>query len=276
MQRHAVCPCEACLAISNLSLKFVVHHGPLAEIKVGRFVKQSGPEMIVAHRLLKNSIASNEYLLITEKLLQQVADAAEPVDMEWTTASEEYAAIGKVPYYFTLLNEARKNVPEPPLPPTYRTDHTAFLEIPIAAPFREVYMAVMNIPCRAEWMPGLQNVAQDAPLVYVGSVHYCTFDDYQAIVSPLRMTLSADGIIYAESCQMKEMNLTLVHEFVFRKTDEKSCTFATRFMNATASPIPEAIHAALSEHMLRMAQKLKAHCEKATLGVGDWGLGVGS
>jgi hypothetical protein len=81
------------------------------------------------------------------------------------------------------------------------------------------------------------------------------------------MTLSADGIIYAESCQMKEMNLTLVHEFVFRKTDEKSCTFATRFMNATAAPLPGAIHAALSEHMQRMAEKLKAHCEKAMMAV---------
>src|SRR5215467_2263501 len=42
MQRHTICPCGACQAIINLTLKFVVHHGPLAEIKVGRFVTQSG------------------------------------------------------------------------------------------------------------------------------------------------------------------------------------------------------------------------------------------
>ena len=265
MQQYAVCPCEACLAIGNLTLKFVVHHGPLAEIKVGRFVKQSGPELIVAHRLLKNSIGNNEYLLMSEKLLQQVADASEGTEMEWTCASEEYSSIGKVAYRFTLLNEARKNVPEPPVPQNYRTDNTSYLEIPIAANFRDVYMAVMNIPGRSEWMPGLQSVEQDKPLVYVGSVHYCSFEDYQAIVSPLRMTLSGEGILYAESCQMKEMNLSLVHEFVFKKIDEKTCRFASRFMNAGESPVPEAINAALSEKMQRMAEKLKAYCEKMAM-----------
>ena len=73
MQQHTVCPCGACMAIINLSLKFVVHHGPVAEIKVGRFVKPSGPELIVAHRLLKNSIGNSEYLLLTEKLLSSLA-----------------------------------------------------------------------------------------------------------------------------------------------------------------------------------------------------------
>src|SRR5689334_17257897 len=37
MQQHTVCPCTACLTISNLTLKFVVHYGPLAEMKVGSF-----------------------------------------------------------------------------------------------------------------------------------------------------------------------------------------------------------------------------------------------
>jgi class 3 adenylate cyclase len=69
MQQHTICACGACQAIIELSLKFVAHHGPLAEIKIGKFVKQSGPEMIVAHRLLKNSINNHEYLLLTEKLV---------------------------------------------------------------------------------------------------------------------------------------------------------------------------------------------------------------
>ena len=121
-----------CQAIINFTLKFVVHHGPVAEIKVGRFVKPSGPEMIV-HRLLKNSIANNEYLLLTEKLLQHLDDEPE-VEMAWTRSSKEYPSFGKVGYRFALLNEARKNVPEPPLPQNdYRTDNTSYLEMQIAA-----------------------------------------------------------------------------------------------------------------------------------------------
>jgi hypothetical protein len=261
MQQHAVCPCGACLAIGDLTLKFVVHHGPLAEIKVGRFVKQSGTEMIVAHRLLKNCINSNEYLLMTEKLLEH-AGPVEMDEMNWTSSSEEYASIGKVDYRFALLNEARKKCPEPPELPGYYKDDTVYLEIPVAASFRDVYMVMMNIPGRAEWMPGLQKVEQDMPQVFVGSIHYCTFDNYQAIVSPLKMTLSADRIVYAESCQIKETGLTLVHEYIFYKMDEKTCRVAYRLMNAGSSPVPDAMKVVLAERMKQIAEKLADHCVK--------------
>src|SRR5688572_16807442 len=36
IQKHSVCPCGACLCIGQLNVKFIVHHGPVAEIKVGR------------------------------------------------------------------------------------------------------------------------------------------------------------------------------------------------------------------------------------------------
>ncbi len=124
IQQHNICPCGACQAIINLSLKFVAHHGPVAEITVGRFVKQSGPAMIVAHRLLKNSIDNHEYLLVTEKLLEKVTNSSDPIEMEWTNSSEEYPSIGTVDYHFALLNQARKKVPEPPEPQQYTYNQT--------------------------------------------------------------------------------------------------------------------------------------------------------
>ncbi len=262
MQQHMICPCGACQAIINLSLKFVVHHGPVAEIKVGRFVKPSGREMIVAHRLLKNSIANNEYLLLTEKLLQQGGDEPE-VEMLWTRSSEEYPSIGKVDYRFALLNEARKNVPEPPQPQNeYRTDSTSFLETQIGAYYMDVYMMVTAIPGRAEWAPNLKKVEQDGPGVYVGSVHRCSFDNYHAVLSPMRMTVSDEGIMFAESCRIDEMKLALVYEYVFKKTGDKTSIFSCRFMNANESQLPEETTAVLFGNLQLMAERLKEHCEK--------------
>jgi hypothetical protein len=262
MQQHTICPCGACQAIINLSLKFVVHHGPVAEIKVGRFVKPSGPEMIVAHRLLKNSIGNNEYLLLTEKLLQNVDD--EPgVEMVWTRSSEEYPSIGKVDYRFALLNEARKNVPEPPeLRNEYRTDNTSYLEMQIAADYMDVYMMVTGIPGRAEWVPKLKKVEQEGSNVFVGSVHRCTFDHYHATLSPVRMTVSDEGIMFAESCTIDEMSLSLVYEYVFKKTSDKTSIFSCRFMNASESPLPEDVNVGLFGDLQMMAERLKEHCEK--------------
>jgi hypothetical protein len=53
----------------KLSLKMIAHYGPLTEYQVGRFTKLYGTSVIEVHRLLKNSIASDEYLIITDNLL---------------------------------------------------------------------------------------------------------------------------------------------------------------------------------------------------------------
>lgn len=263
MQQHMVCACGACLAITNLTLKFVVHHGPVAEISVGRFVKQSGPEMIIAHRLLKNNIDNNEYLLISEKLFEQATNLSEQDDLEWASSSTEYASIGKVDYRFALLSKAREKVPEPPqLENDYHVDDTSYHEISIPANFRDVYMVVMNIPGRAEWVPGLLTVEQEIPAVFIGSIHHCTFENYHAIISPLRMTMSDDTIFYAESCRIPEMELSLVYEFSFKKVDEKTCLLACRFLNNGVSPVPEEIKANLLNSMQALEEKLAAYCEK--------------
>ncbi|MEO7563500.1 MAG: DUF2652 domain-containing protein [Ferruginibacter sp.] len=262
LQQYTLCPCKACQAIKNLTLKFVVHHGRLAEITMGRFVKQSGPEMIVAHRLLKNSIENNEYLLMTEKLFQ--ADDSESNEIEWTNAWEEYASIGKVDYRFTLLNEARKNVPAPPQQQIYHTDDTPYLEIPIDVNFHEVYVTIMNIPDRAQWMPGLQKVEQEINDVFVGSTHHLTFSDYTATISPLVMISEKDKIIYAESCEITEPDSSIVNEYIFKSTGKNSCALQVRFMNASSNPMPEKIKLALTERMQLMLQGLKLYLEKNT------------
>ena len=263
MEQYTVCPCGACMAIINLTLKFVVHHGPLAEIRVGNFVKHSGTEMIVAHRLLKNSIDNHEYLLMTEKLLQQIDDSHEPGSLHWNSAFDEYSSLGKVEYRYALLDEVRRNAPQPPPPENnYRTDDTSYLEIRVDAHYMDVYMAMMNIPGRPEWMPGLNKVEQEMPEVFVGSIHHCSFEDYEATVSPLRMSLSDEGIIYAESCTIKELDLSVVHEFVFKKSGDNSCLFAARFLNASEEPIPAEVQTRLYDRMEMMAKSLKEYCEK--------------
>src|SRR6185295_17451517 len=189
--QHAICPCKACREISNLKLKFVAHHGPLDEMKVGHFVTISGTEVIIAHRLLKNSVPSHEYLLLTEKLFHQAADSPGQIELEWIHSSEEYPSIGKVNYRFALLDDASNKVPDlPPIQNYYPRDARPYFEIPIASNFHDVYMVIMNIPERHVWMPGLQRAEQDTPDVFVGSVHYCTFENYRSIISPLRMIAS--------------------------------------------------------------------------------------
>ncbi len=52
--------------IKHLSLKLIVHYGSIEEFSVNGFRKLYGNTVVEAHKLLKNSIGSNTYALITK------------------------------------------------------------------------------------------------------------------------------------------------------------------------------------------------------------------
>jgi uncharacterized protein YndB with AHSA1/START domain len=72
MQAVTTCPCSACANIGMLKLKFVVHHGRFSRQRLGSVEQLHGTDVIVAHRLLKNTVPSKEYLLVTEAVLERL------------------------------------------------------------------------------------------------------------------------------------------------------------------------------------------------------------
>lgn len=60
------CGCAICRNSDQLGLKIVVHTGEAVFHEVAGRRQVSGPDVILAHRLLKNSVPSNEYLLLSE------------------------------------------------------------------------------------------------------------------------------------------------------------------------------------------------------------------
>lgn len=64
--RSNMCHCNACEGASDLKLKIITHIGEAVFYDIASFSKLSGPDVILTHRLLKNSIEADEYLLMTE------------------------------------------------------------------------------------------------------------------------------------------------------------------------------------------------------------------
>lgn len=55
----------------ELSLKVIAHYGSMTEYKIAHFRKLYGAVVVEAHRLLKNSIKTDSYLLLTDSLLSK-------------------------------------------------------------------------------------------------------------------------------------------------------------------------------------------------------------
>ncbi|HSU01571.1 MAG TPA: DUF2652 domain-containing protein [Nocardioides sp.] len=63
-----LCPCSGCKEAANLTLKFVAHVGEVATQRIRDRLKLVGIEVILLHRLLKNTVPVREYVLLTEEL----------------------------------------------------------------------------------------------------------------------------------------------------------------------------------------------------------------
>lgn len=104
LERRAVdmkaCPCNACSNIFALSFKFVIHYGEFAVNQVGPFVKLIGQSVIAAHRLLKNDVPSDSYILMTEAALRFLPQAEQA---KFTQAEEEISHFGMVKIGYQVL-----------------------------------------------------------------------------------------------------------------------------------------------------------------------------
>lgn len=61
------CNCDACTNIKNLKLKAFVHAGDILLKRVRQFDELAGEPVIFLHRLMKNTVQSREYVLITQE-----------------------------------------------------------------------------------------------------------------------------------------------------------------------------------------------------------------
>ena len=64
------CTCAACSAMSSLDLKIVVHVGEYLAHRVAGSAELTGSDVILVHRLLKNSVTERGYALFTDAAVQ--------------------------------------------------------------------------------------------------------------------------------------------------------------------------------------------------------------
>ena len=87
------CNCGACTNIDILKLKIVVHSGNALFYSIHQFNELSGGDVILVHRLLKNSATHDEYILMTEPAW---SDIEFPDEVQLEEGCESYEHLGEV------------------------------------------------------------------------------------------------------------------------------------------------------------------------------------
>jgi hypothetical protein len=95
---NTTCTCNACANIKTLDLKFFVHYGAFAIQKLDSHDEMVGAEVIVIHRLLKNTVTETTgiraYALYTDAAIKQLG--LEDICDRMTAHRESYEHLGDV------------------------------------------------------------------------------------------------------------------------------------------------------------------------------------
>lgn len=76
-----------------LSLKLIAHRGRFSHQRIGETWQVRGVDVIVPHRLAKNTVASRGYILATRDLLERLPEAQRAAFVPHT---EEAADLGRI------------------------------------------------------------------------------------------------------------------------------------------------------------------------------------
>jgi hypothetical protein len=263
IERDTLCRCGACQKASHLTLKFIIHYGQISEIAVSSFVKASGIDMVIAHRLLKNRIDSSEYILATEDYLRRQEIASLPSGYSWRTSDEEYPVVGKVQFRYASLEDVKNSIPPVPeseTEPSCVCDQV--VSITVASPLMNVYEVMIDLDGRKEWIEGIQESSGEDPLGRLHSRHYCTFGDGTVEVTPLYRRISDTAIDYSESIRIEGSDIPgATAYFRMVKADDGLTRIEARVGGLSGEPLPKDIAGYHLQTIEEALQGLKRYCE---------------
>jgi hypothetical protein len=91
------------LAEGQMGLKIIIHHGQIMAANIKGRTKLIGQNVIIAHKLLKNSIKEGEYVLLTQDYIDKVKGKDIAAWFPWgevKQGSETYEYLGQVKYSY--------------------------------------------------------------------------------------------------------------------------------------------------------------------------------
>jgi uncharacterized protein YndB with AHSA1/START domain len=159
------CECNACVLIPSLDLKFVVHHGAVIRQRLAGREQLVGRDVIVVHRLLKNSIQATlgvgayaaytaeciAAMGVTDPAAQGLREHREPTDL------------GEVTVWVRDLEAAWRSMTEGTRVEVTAEDAYRVFRVRVPPPPQLTWEYVTSPIRRPQWGPGIDLIDERAP-----------------------------------------------------------------------------------------------------------------
>jgi hypothetical protein len=155
VKQASTCECKACVAMSDLDFKFVVHHGEMVKQKMGGREELAGRDVILVHRLLKNTVSekvgSRAYAPYSDACIPTTGN--NPAAQALVEHRETIDIMGDVKLWLRDLEEAWKKENECTHVEVMQADAYMTWDFDVAAPRQTVWEHFTVPGQRQKWWP---------------------------------------------------------------------------------------------------------------------------
>ena len=202
LETNRICPCNACAMAPKLQLKIIAHSGELQFITVQNNRKPFGSKVIEAHRLMKNSVESDNYTLFSRELADDIQMDHDFKSDLFDFSKGKNAYDGKeIEYLVSVINQDDLN-----LNPFAHSKKVSFdcppslyfeKSFPISAP--QLFEYITNYNYRHHWVQGVDRFEYDEnEITRLGTEHVCVINEKHLDFIAVTKDGLAGQLIYGE------------------------------------------------------------------------------
>jgi len=227
LEKNRICPCNACATAPKLELKIVAHCGDIEFLEVQGNRKPFGKQVIEAHRLLKNSVESDNYVLISKELS---SDIELPIYyyskvFRFKQGKDIYDQ-KEVEYIYSIIDNNNLNIGE------YSTAKEVVLEdspgivldrnFSIAAESLMEY--ITNLSYRHFWVKGVDKFEyNENEVTRLGSEHVCVINNKHLNFVAVKKKVKPGKYVYGEMTKSIPIADTVYQFYTISPISDNSC-----------------------------------------------------
>lgn len=245
LRKNRICPCNACATAPNLELKIIAHAGELQHIEVQGARKPFGPQVIEAHRLLKNSVDSSNYVLISRALALeiQLSQYYSSKIFRFRKSSDTYDE-QEVEYLYSLVDNDQLQLPE--VPGVKMVQFNRPPNLTASKVFYENAAIVMeyftNYSIRGEWAQGVDRFEyKKNEVTRLGTEHCCVVNGKNLNFVAVTKSVESNQSVYGELTTDPKPFDQLYQFFIVTPISKDSCQLDLELYWEAKSPLKKLI-----------------------------------
>ncbi|MEO0573056.1 MAG: DUF2652 domain-containing protein [Bacteroidota bacterium] len=241
LEKNRICPCNACASAPNLELKIILHCGEIQFLNVQGNRKPFGEIVIEAHRLLKNSVESDNYVLISNPLAAEVELSRDYSSLLFHFRNGVDFYDGKsIDYLYSIIDVAQLKLRSfdapilftPHMPPDFSK------RVKINRNMYEVHEMITNYRYRHQWVLGVDEfVFNSDEVTRKGTEHTCVINGRQLHFTTVIKEVPIEQLVYGE-LTFSPLPVERMYQFYrLRPTSGNSCELIYEMYWYTKTPI---------------------------------------